>query len=103
MAKNCLSSPKKSVRTTSYPAAASNLSRCEALMRSPRPPPRRAHLFHFTICGGGEIRTHGALSGSCFPSMCNWPLCDSSLIHQYIFIFAEEVRFELTRPFRVGG
>ena len=34
-----------------FSAAASNFSRCEALMRSPRPPPRRAHLFLFTICG----------------------------------------------------
>ena len=51
MAKNYYSSPKKSVRTTSYPAAILNLFRCEALMRSPRPPPRRVHLFLFTICG----------------------------------------------------
>jgi len=37
---------------TSYlSAAALNFPCCEASMRSPRPPPRRAHLCRFTICG----------------------------------------------------
>src|SRR3989344_6746058 len=62
MAKNYFSSPKKSVRTTSYPAAALNFPRCEASMRPPPPPPRRAHLFIFTICGEGGIRTHEELA-----------------------------------------
>ena len=62
MAENYTILPKKSVRTTSYPVAASSFPRCEAFMRSPRPPPRRAHPFLFTICGGGEIRTHVSLA-----------------------------------------
>jgi len=34
-----------------FSAAALSFLRCEASMRSPRPPPRRAHLCRFTICG----------------------------------------------------
>ena len=30
-------------------------------------------------CGGGEIRTHGALRHSCFQDKCDRPLCHASL------------------------
>ena len=48
-----------------------------------------ACISHYTLnqpttllnpCGGGGIRTHVAYKGSCFPSMCNWPLCDSTKV-----------------------
>ena len=35
------------------------------------------------ICGGGEIRTHGALRHSRFQDDRTRPLCDASLVYKY--------------------
>jgi len=65
-------------------AAASNFVRCEALMRSPRPPPRRAHLFLFTTCGlftkKFELYFKGSPSTSSGQAReCPHPLAEPSL------------------------